>query len=85
MLPGTAGANVRKTARYGGKDCDPLQFTVRFHHFRGFQATLLPSSFFGRETEETFFNFANIFFFFSSPSITYRPHPRIPHHPRAKS
>ena len=26
MLPGTAGANVRKTARYAGKDCDPLQY-----------------------------------------------------------
>ena len=24
MLPGTDGANVRKTARYAGKDCDPL-------------------------------------------------------------
>src|ERR1017187_694689 len=25
MLPGEAGINVRKTARYAGKDCDPLQ------------------------------------------------------------
>ena len=24
MLPGEAGINVRKTARYAGKDCDPL-------------------------------------------------------------
>ena len=24
MLPGTGGANVRKTARYAGKDCGPL-------------------------------------------------------------
>src|ERR1700690_1627760 len=27
MLPGDAGINVRKTARYAGKDCDPLQRT----------------------------------------------------------
>src|ERR1039458_7072288 len=25
MLPGEAGINVRKTARYASKDCDPLQ------------------------------------------------------------
>ena len=25
MLPGEAGINVRKTARYAGKDCDPLR------------------------------------------------------------
>ena len=24
MLPGEAGINVRKTARYASKDCDPL-------------------------------------------------------------
>jgi hypothetical protein len=24
MLPGEAGIDVRKTARYAGKDCDPL-------------------------------------------------------------
>ena len=24
MLPGAAGINVRKTARYAGRDCDPL-------------------------------------------------------------
>jgi hypothetical protein len=28
MLPGEAGINVRKTARYASKDCDPL-------HYRG--------------------------------------------------
>jgi hypothetical protein len=27
MLPGEAGINVRKTARYAGKYCDPLQTT----------------------------------------------------------
>jgi hypothetical protein len=26
MLPGTGGANVRKTARYAGKDCGPLHW-----------------------------------------------------------
>ena len=26
MLPGEAGINVRKTARYASKDCDPLHF-----------------------------------------------------------
>jgi len=25
MLPGAGGANVRKTARYAGEDCEPLQ------------------------------------------------------------
>jgi hypothetical protein len=25
MLPGAAGINVRKTARYAGRDCAPLQ------------------------------------------------------------
>jgi hypothetical protein len=29
MLPGTAGANVRKTARYAGKDREPLQHLRR--------------------------------------------------------
>src|ERR1017187_7203555 len=28
MLPGEAGINVRKTARYASKDCDPLHSTV---------------------------------------------------------
>src|SRR5450759_3869873 len=28
MLPGEAGINVRKTARYAGKDCDPLHDTA---------------------------------------------------------
>ena len=28
MLPGEAGINVRKTARYAGKDCDPLHLTA---------------------------------------------------------
>src|ERR1017187_9210534 len=28
MLPGEAGINVRKTARYAGKDCDPLQLDL---------------------------------------------------------
>ena len=32
MLPGEAGINVRKTARYAGKDCDPLQ--DRIHRLR---------------------------------------------------
>src|ERR1700690_3879702 len=29
MLPGDAGINVRKTARYAGKDCDPLHYGNR--------------------------------------------------------
>src|ERR1017187_7218588 len=29
MLPGEAGINVRKTARYASKDCDPLQYSER--------------------------------------------------------
>ena len=29
MLPGTGGANVRKPARYAGKDCGPLQSEAR--------------------------------------------------------
>src|ERR1039457_5525145 len=28
MLPGEAGINVRKTARYASKDCDPLQLIM---------------------------------------------------------
>ena len=30
MLPATGGANVRKTARYAGKDGDPLQLALPF-------------------------------------------------------
>src|ERR1017187_2375676 len=31
MLPGEAGINVRKTARYASKDCDPLQYNSLSH------------------------------------------------------
>jgi hypothetical protein len=37
---------------------------VRFHHFRGLRVPLLPSSFFGRETEETFNSDTNILFLY---------------------
>src|ERR1017187_9071436 len=32
MLPGEAGINVRKTARYASKDCDPLQERKKIAH-----------------------------------------------------
>lgn len=39
MLPGEAGINVRKTARYASKDCDPLhpsaKNTDRQHRTKG--------------------------------------------------
>jgi hypothetical protein len=36
MLPGAAGINVRKTARYAGRDCAPLQYFVEQESFRRF-------------------------------------------------
>src|ERR1035438_7973545 len=40
---------------------------------------------FPRETEETFNHFTNIIFIRRSGSITYRPHPQIPHDRHATS
>src|ERR1017187_6882099 len=43
MLPGEAGINVRKTARYASKDCDPLHLRFPVDPYDPDAGDLLPS------------------------------------------